>query len=300
MRIAFLFTALVFTTIQVYAEPRKGSEEGVQLIDVGVIGLTSHDLISWDREKKELRDPKGRLDLGTVFDWIDTKSGKNLWETGGDPKNSENAVVFSVVQRLLGIYRSEKDFQLSIGKDQEAAQTKARIETLKHYLKMVKVSYERLFGLTFPFKAIHGGVVTHEEHAAMRAAHHILPGKMLVSFGPQKRSIALTDFMYSQLNLTPSDLAQPVRKFNGRYDDEYLHFTIPFGPRKGENQNLYEIDRDYVETFTKFKFDDMIKEVAEKGSFAGVSFQHEIESLYAKGLSDQDNIWLELLNKENN
>jgi hypothetical protein len=273
------------------ANPRAGHQEGVQLLDIGVIGLTSHDLISWDREKLELRNSKDRLDLGTVYDWLDETTGENRWRKGGDPKNSENAPVFSVVQQLLGVHSTNYDYALSLGSSEEDAFKQARIETIRHYHKMVKVSFERLFGIPLPQPDTVCEGVTATEHAAMRAAHHILPGKMWVSFGPMKREIELTNFMYAQLNLSPEDLSQPVRKFNGRYDREYTEFTIPFGPRKGERQNLYEIDKSFVENFTDYRFDDMLQELAQQGSFEGVSFQAEIEQIYAKGFCS-DNSWV--------
>lgn len=266
------------------AAPRAGNQEGIQLLDIGVIGLTSHDLISWDREKKALREERGRLNLSTLYDWVDDRTGKNLWQTGGDPKNSENAPVFSVVQHLLQTHRTQEDWELANGATPELAFALAREFTTKEYLKMVKVSYERLFGLEFPKEPIREGTVSAEEHAAMRAAHHILPGKMLVSFGPMKRELAVTDFRYAQMRLSTEDLRQPVKKFSGAYAEEYLTFSIPFGPRAGEKQNLYAIDKEFVEAHTSFKFDDLLLELKEKGSFKGTSLEDEIHSLYAEGL----------------
>jgi len=262
----------------------------VRLIDIGVIGLSSHDLISWDREKQELSDTKGRLDLSSIFDWTDERTGQNRWTRGGDPKNSENAVVFSVAQQLIHYYAVHRQFLEAGGMPTGEAHTKSRKKTVQYYHRMVKVSFERLFGLPFPEPGL-GGDVTDEEHAAMRAARHILPGKVQMSFGPQQREVALTDFRYAQMNLPLIDLMQFIPGFNGQYDEEYLNFSIPFGPRTGEKINFYEVDRDFVESRTSYDFDEMLRELRERGSFEGVSFARHIRSLYSKGLSP-DNQWL--------
>ncbi len=254
------------------------------LLDIGIIGLTSHDLISWDREKKTLRDPQAELNLRTIFDFNEGKS----WRLGGDPKNSENPVVYTVVQHLLMVYDIENATLLSKGISPEASAKIARGATIAHYRKMVRVSFERLFGLAFPDHAIDNKCVTHEEHAAMRAAHHILPGKIKFLRGHgAAQEVAITDSHYAMTVLIPNELQQMTKGFDGKYEPEHLDFTIPHGPRAGSHQSLYEIDKNFVKTHTNFDFDSMLSELALHGSFKDVSFSEYIVSLYAKGLSKQ-------------
>lgn len=72
------------------------------LRDIGVVGLMSHDIFAWDREK-EVNTENGRLDLSTIFDW----EGGARWKKGGNPKNAENSPVYTITMQLVAHYKSE-------------------------------------------------------------------------------------------------------------------------------------------------------------------------------------------------
>ena len=76
------------------------SREAVQVRDIGVLGLYSHDLFAWDRET-ESNTENSRLDLSTIFDW---DNGARI-NKGGNPKNSENAPVYTITRNLVNFYK---------------------------------------------------------------------------------------------------------------------------------------------------------------------------------------------------
>mgnify|MGYP003683554949 CR=1 FL=1 len=73
-----------------------------QVHDIGVLGLYSHDLFAWDRDN-EKNTENSRLDLSTIFDWED---GSRI-NKGGNPKNSENAPVYSITMKLVDYYKDQ-------------------------------------------------------------------------------------------------------------------------------------------------------------------------------------------------
>ena len=74
----------------------------VLLKDIGIVGLLSHDLFAWDH-KREINTENGRLDLSTIFDYEDGKR----WKKGGNPKNGENAPVWSITKRLVNFHKKQ-------------------------------------------------------------------------------------------------------------------------------------------------------------------------------------------------
>lgn len=252
----------------------------VLLKDIGVIGLASHDLFTWDREN-EVNTENGRLDLSTIFDYEDGRR----WEKGGNPKNAENAPVWSITKRLVQFYKSE----LSINNE-----TQARINTVKFFHQMIKESYVRLSGLEFPSFAVDENV-TNTEQAVLRALHDILPGKAKIyrRFFPV-REFKLTNFLFAKFYLNEKELNQKIAYFNGDYDQEYKEIKIPFTRRV---INLKEVDGAFIEKFSEYNQARMLAELKRVGdgdiAISEVYFIHHVKELFQKGLCSKNNKWIQ-------
>jgi hypothetical protein len=248
-----------------------------KLRDIGIIGLMSHDLFAWDRVK-EVNTENGRLDLSTIFDY---EEGKR-WEEGGNPKNAENAPVYTITLKLVSYYKSQLKFMNA---------TDARKRTVVYFHKMVKVSFERLSGLSWPTEG-RDDLVTNTEQAVLRAMHDILPGRAKL-FDGLRKSFDVTNFLNAKIKLSEKELDQEIKNFDGDYDPEYKSINIPFSKKI---VNLKEVDKKFIEKFSPFKHDEMLEELLRFGSgeITGdeVSFMHHFYELVSKAICSKDNIYM--------
>lgn len=251
----------------------------VLLKDIGVIGLSSHDLFTWDREH-EVNLENGRFDLSTIFEY---EEGKR-WEKGGNPKNSENAPVYTVTMQLVDYYK----MNLKKGLDS----TEARKETVKLFHLMIKDSFTRLTGLPFPHHGLNQAV-TNTEQAALRGMHDILPGRVNLFDRFGRKELVLTHFLFAKTRLNEKEMNQVVVYFNGDYDSEYQNIKIPFS---NKTINLKKVDGEFIEKFSPYKQEEMLEELAMVGKgqlkMNEVSFIHHLEELYAKGICSVANSWM--------
>jgi hypothetical protein len=259
------FVILVLASTSVFARPH--------LRDIGVVGLMSHDIFAWDRVN-EVNTENGRLDLSTIFDY----DGGSRWKKGGNPKNGENAPVYTITMQLVEFYKNELKTLPAF---------EARQNTVALFHKMVRDSFERLSGLEFPVEGMNQKV-TNTEQAALRAMHDILPGRAKL-FGRMRKEFVLTNFLNARLKLNEKELDQVLNDFNGDYDDEYKHINIPFSRKF---VNLKEVDGAFIEKFSPYKQADMLKELALVGkgeiSVNEVSFMHHIHDLVSKAICPKD------------
>ena len=254
----------------------------VQLRDVGIIGLASHDMFAWDR-KNEVNTENGRLDLSTIFDY---RNGSR-WEQGGDPKNGENSPVWSITKRLVNFYKAELINTRS--------SKIARLNTVKEFHRMVVDSFERLSGQSFPTVGI-DQMVTNEEQAVLRAFHDILPGRVRTYRGPLYpiKGFKLTNFLFAKFYLNERELDQQIPYFDGDYDKEYKNIKIPF---TRVVINLKEVDRKFIEKYSRYRQDEMLEELRLVGAgeldIQSVSFIHHIVELFQKGTCRNNNQWIQ-------
>lgn len=250
----------------------------VLLKDVGIMGLASHDMFAWDR-KNEVNTENGRLDLSTIFDY---KDGKR-WKKGGNPKNAENAPVYTITMMLVNYHKSE----LKKGLTYE----EARKNTVKHFHSMIKESFTRMSGQDFPTIGRYEDV-TNIEQAAMRGLHDILPGKVKL-FGRKKSELVLTNVWKAKTFLNEKEMNQAIKNFDGDYDDEYKHINIPF-TRK--DINLMKVDGEFIEKFSPYNQSEMLAELALVGKgeiqIEEVFFIHHLEELFSKGICSKNNLWI--------
>lgn len=251
----------------------------VQLRDIGVIGLASHDLFAWDKSKEENTE-NGRLDLSTIFDY---DHGRR-WKKGGNPKNTENAPVWSITRQLVNHYKN----QLKNKNPKEA-----RIATVDYFHEMIKDSFQRLSGLEFPSFTVNEPV-NNTEQAVLRALHDILPGKAkLFRKSFPVKEFKLTDFIFSKFYLNEQELSQSIHYFDGDYDYEYKEIKIPF---TNKIVNLKQVDGDFIEKFSPYKQEEMLAELKRVGNgeihISEVYFIHHLKELFQKGLCSKNNQWI--------
>ena len=256
----------------------QSAERAVLLRDIGVIGLASHDLFTWDRQR-EVNTENGRLDLSTIFDFADG----TRWKKGGNRKNSENAPVYTITTILVRFYKD----RLKSGTDPMTA----RKETVLLFHSMVRDSFPRLTGRSFPARGI-DAPVTNVEQAAMRAMHDILPGQIKL-FDRKQNTLDVTDIFKAKTFLSEAELNQPIPFFNGDYDLEYTHIKIPF---KKDPINLKEVDGRFIEKFSPYRQSELLAQLAAVGSGQisrnQVQFIDHLVELFSKGICPLGNPWM--------
>ncbi|WP_408097126.1 hypothetical protein ACJVC5_19005 [Peredibacter sp. HCB2-198] len=262
---------LLFLTSVAHAE--------VLLKDIGVIGLASHDMFTWDK-KLEVNMENGRLDLTTIFDF----EGGKRWKQGGNPKNSENAPVYTVTMTLVKYYEE----LVKAGHTEE----NARKRTVKFFHEMVKDSFQRLIGVHFPLEGLDEGV-TNAEQAAMRGLHDILPGKVRLFDRMGRTELDVTNFMFAKTFLNEKEMNQEIAYYNGDYDEEYKKINIPFSRK---TINLKEVDGEFIEKYSPYKQIDMLQDLAQLGkgeiTVNDVSWMRHLEDLFMKGICPVGNRWM--------
>lgn len=267
MKLIFLLT--LFLSLNLQAK--------VLVRDVGVIGLMSHDLFSWDARLEQNRE-NGRLDLSTIFDYND---GQN-WQSGGDPKNAENSPVFSVTMDLVDYYNTLLTSHSPI---------KARQLTVLHFHAQVAESLKRMTGVEFPSTALNQHV-DNLEQASLRALHDILPGRIKLIDRVGRSELLVTDVRLAKTRLNTKELNQEINDYNGDYDKEYE--AIEMAPNRFIN--LKKLDAAFIEKFSPYNQAEMLCELAQVGrgeiGIEEVSFHHHIQEMIAKGLCGTDNLWM--------
>lgn len=249
------------------------------LKDVGIIGLMSHDIFAWDRPN-EVNTENGRLDLSTIFDY----DGGKLWESGGNPKNAENAPVYTVTMDLVDFYKA----RLAAGDNA----VQARKATVVQFHAIVKESYIRVMGVEMPSE-MSSAFPNNTEQAALRAMHDILPSKIELFDRIGRKELVLTNFFTAKTRLNAKEMNQQLRNFDGDYDAEYKRIEIPF---TGKIINLMEIDREFIEKFSPYRQSEMLTELASVGRgekpMGQIYFGSHLTDLFAKAFCSLENPWM--------
>lgn len=290
MKIAVTFTPLAAITAACLLMHHEGKsfllfvQAQPQLRDIGVIGLLSHDIFAWDSDE-EVNTENGRVDLSTIFDY----DGGSRLDEGGDPKNEENAPVFTITMRLVGLYKSF----LRNGR----SSIEARQLTVANFHEQVRESFVRLTDLPFPNRGLNANV-TNVEQAVFRSMHDILPGRARYKdrgfFRTYiVRSFKVTNLFLAKTMLNDQELDQELKDFDGKYDKEYEKIKIPFARL---TINLTEADREFIETFSPYVQVEMLAELGRVGRgempMTNVTFMTHATTLLRKSICGIDNMWM--------
>lgn len=266
-----VFTIGLLFSLDISAQPQ------LLVRDVGIIGLMSHDIFAWDHENN-INTENGRLDLSTIFDYEDGRR----WKKGGNPKNSDNAAVYTATMELVEIYKNH----LKMGDSPEVARQK----TVVHFHDVLKATYKRIRERELPMGI--NAMPTNLEQAALRGMHDVLPGRIKL-FRSFRSELVLTNFLTTKTLLKQKELDQPLAPFDGDYAYEFKNIKIPFTK---VTLNLMEIDRKFIEENSYMKQADMLAELAEVGRgkrhIDDVFFIRHIDDLFAKALCPLDNPWM--------
>lgn len=273
--------AILCLSLSLQAKERK-----LLLMDIGVIGLASHDLFVWDKDTKQNLE-NGRIDLSTIFDY---QNGANI-DDGGNPKNATNAAVYTVTQNLVSYFKGKKmTYLLSRRFTEEQAYSMARKETAAHFIALIKDSYQRYLGEDFPSQG-QNAQVNKEEQAAMRALHDSLPGNVKIYVGLEEKAFSLTNFMTTRTIFSAREYMQEIPYFDGSYDPAFLAIVVPSQTGGLQTVSLKAADKEFIQGETNYKLEEMLDELGaysktnlEEALINSVSFAPHLRNLFSKGL----------------
>ena len=241
------------------------SETRITLKDLGVLQLAAHDLFLVDRNS-EIDHENGKLDLSTLLNY-----GTENIVFGGEPRNRENIMLFTVASELGEQYLE----LLDKGKTLEDAKK----EVVKKYHKMIKKSYKNAFGELLPEPI--EGKATFTENLALRTIHDFLPGNIVVD----NTVIPVLDTSLHGKTLNKSELKQPSSKLDGQFDSEFRNIRIVIPPEIDMTIDLLERDSSFAQQFgTDYAFEYFLDETSD-GNFDGDDeVMKQIRNLFSKGL----------------
>jgi hypothetical protein len=248
----FLLTVLLAGAMipinQVSAQPNKKAPKQISLYDVGILQLVAHDFYNVDRVS-EIDAEDEKLNLSTVLDHGD----ENI-ANGGEPRNMENILVFTVATKFGQMYLDLIDK----GQSQE----QARKIVLGKYISDVKQAYQNTFDEKFPKPAAEEDDDNLTGDLALRTLHDMLPGKIRVN-GVQT---PILDPSLLGKTLGKQDLRQLSSPLDGQFDSEFSSVPVPDPDNPGSfiTIDLLERDRSFAEQFeTDFSFDDFLAELTD-------------------------------------
>jgi len=249
----FLLTLLLAGTIVpanlASAQPYKKVPKQISLYDLGILQLVAHDFYHVDRVT-EIDAENEKLDLSTVLD-----QGEQNIANGGEPRNMENILVFTVATQFGKMYLDLLDKGVS--------QDQARKIVVGKYLSDVKQAYQNTFDEKFPKPA----AVEEEDDGnltgdlALRTVHDLLPGKIKVNG-------VLTPILDPSLvgkTLGKHDLKQLSAPLDGQIDSEFRSMQV-FDPTTGGiiTIDLLERDSSFATQFeTDFSFEFFLDELKD-------------------------------------
>ena len=232
------------------AQPYKKTPKQISLYDLGILQLVAHDFYHVDRVT-EIDAENQRLDLSTVLD-----QGDGNIANGGEPRNMENILVFTVATKFGHMYLDLIDKGLS--------QEQARKITVGKYLSDVKQAYQNTFDEKFPKPAAPAAEEDDNLTAdlALRTVHDLLPGKIMVNG-------VLTPILDPSLfgkTLGKHDLKQLSSPLDGVLDSEFRSMLVPDPANPGGfiTIDLLERDSTFAEQFaTDFTFEFFLSELTD-------------------------------------
>ena len=237
----------------------------VTLEDLGILQLAAHDLFLVDRVL-EIDFENGLLDLSTLF--TDVKTGLEFSDEaigmGGEQRNRENIMLFTVASELGQMYLDHKD---SDGPEV------ARQQTIEAYHLMLADAYFNTFDEPIPSSMT--GCVTMTENLALRTVHDLLPGNIIVN----EVMTPVLDPSLHGMTLSDTDMAQLSANLDGLFDPEFLEIHIIIPPDIDIIINLFDLD-------STFAFEHFMSEVDDGFYNHDEDVMNQIRNLFAKGLGD--------------
>ncbi|HXX05515.1 MAG TPA: IPT/TIG domain-containing protein [Candidatus Bathyarchaeia archaeon] len=242
--------------------------ETIPLVDIGILQLAAHDLYNHINPNNpptfrgdNLEDE--RLNLSTLLDY-----GQQNIATGGEPRNTENIITFTVASQLGQEYLN----YIKHGKTPQ----EARELTVQTFMTELKSAYSDTFHEPFPISAVdsdHGAGNNPQfpndadGDLALRTLHSFVPGHIVVNGTIYS---ILDPFLYGKTTDTKS-LKGISKPLDGTYDPALLNITEPISPTQSIQINLQDRDTTFGQQFqTDFTFPQLLNEIRD-GSFGQYS-----------------------------
>ena len=269
---ALLVLAVIpFSVDNAFAE---GYDKSITAEDLGVLQLAAHDLFNIDRAIP-FDFENGKLDLSTLF--VNTTNSddpftKEIIAIGGEPRNRENIMLFTVASDLGLTYVKLLDDELD--------PIDAKQMVIDMYHKKLAKTYQRTFHESFP--ASMDGEATMEENLALRTVHDFLPGQIKID----NNLISTLHPDLNGLKLDKKELKQKSSKLDGKFDEEFLHIDICFPPDFAICivVSLLEADQSFGGQFeTEYSFDEFLDELEDGKYDKDDKATFHIRNLMAKG-----------------
>jgi len=247
----------------------------VKLKHLGVLQLAAHDLFDVDRTI-ETNFENGLLDLSTLL--VNMRGDGNTYSDaqimlGGEFRNGENVMIFTVASELGQKYVTEKNLN---------GAKAAKQAVLTEYRLLLEDAYFTAFGELIP--APRNGCATMTENLALRTVHDFLPG--FIEFQGSTVSLFLIPLGSVLSSTEPQPIPETEREsspLDGNFDNAFKTFTfIP--PPIAMEINLLQKDQSFGTQFnTEFSFDDFLLELNDGSYDSDDEVMKQIKSLFAKG-----------------
>ena len=271
LAVLFVLSATPYLVQNTFATDYK---KFVTVEDLGVLQLAAHDLFNVDRQiEKDFEN--GKLDLSTLFE--DTANNNKKFDLeiiaiGGEPRNRENILLFTIASDLGSTYVKLLDDGVK--------QKDAKKMVIELYHQRLAESYERAFNESFPDPQ--SGKATLQENLALRTIHDFLPGRINVD----GKFVSTLDPSLNGKTLDEKGLQQKSSKLDGKFDSEFLDIQICFPPDFVVciNVNLLEADRSFGEQFgMEESFDSFLEELEDGMYDEDERVMFHIRNLMSKG-----------------
>ncbi len=191
---------------------------------------------------------------------------------GGEQRNRENIMLFTVASELGQMYLDLKDSD---------APEVARQQTIETYHLMLADAYFNTFDESIPSSI--RGCVTMTENLALRTVHDLLPGNIIVN----EVMTPVLDPSLHGMTLSDTDMAQLSANLDGAFDPEFLNIHIIIPPDVDMIINLFERDSTFAFQFhTDFTFEHLMSEIDDGFYNHDEDVMNLIRNLFAKGLGD--------------
>jgi len=256
---------------QSYAHPDGSAINPIHLEDLGILQVAAHDFFDVDRTHPFNKDfENGLLDLSTLL--RDMRNGGVPFSDsqimmGGEPRNSENVMIFTSASEL-GIEYVDKKNELGGTAEQ------ARQHVLGIYYNKLEIAYMNAVGEPFPAESY--GCATMTENLALRTIHDFLPDH--IELDGNNISIFLIPFG----TVLDAELDNHTELLDGVFDTDFAKSTLI--PALGISVDLKERDTSFADDLnTDFSFQFFLDELVDGEYNANDKVMIEIRNLFAKG-----------------
>ena len=244
----------------VYAE-EKGRTTSLEAL--GILQVAAHDLYHFDRCGENINcaveNEDGKLNLSTLleiktFDCTAFEGECDPFDddeirTGGEARNSDSILIFTVASEL-----GEKYLELKDKHGEEIAYEKI----LEIYHKKVKIAFQQTFNQPFPDPQ--EGTLDNNHNLALRSGHDFLPG--MVKFNGEQ--VSILDGIPDGEKFSKSELKQRSSPLDGQFDDLWKGCLAPGFPvscTEGGVALLF-FDQTFGVTFTDSDFDEFMEQTS--------------------------------------